>query len=64
VGRGRKSSGGLLVPVTVSVSVHVRRGSVGGGSSLSSHVRRDIGGSLGVELDTACLSATSLWTFA
>jgi len=61
VSRGRKPRGGLLVPVTVSV--HVRRGSVGGGSSLSSHVRRDIGGSLGVELDTACLSATPLLGF-
>jgi hypothetical protein len=32
---------------------------VGRGSSLSSHVRRDVGRSLGVELDAAYLSAAN-----
>lgn len=59
VGGGRKSSRGLLV----SVAVHVRGSGVGGevgflgGSSLSSHVRRDIGGSGRVKLDAVCWSA-------
>jgi len=59
VSRGRESSRGLLVSWsgTVSVSVHVRRSGVRWSSSLSSHVRRNVSGSLRVELDAAYLSA-------
>jgi hypothetical protein len=59
VGGGREASRGLLVSwsSTVSISIHVRRSGVGRSSSLSSHVRRDISGSLRVELDAAYLSA-------
>jgi hypothetical protein len=55
VSRSGKTGRRLLV----SITVHVRGRSVGRGcGSLASHVRRDVSGSLGVELDSTYLSAS------